>query len=143
MAAGSMASFVGGASAGYTAPTGGLYFSQGPMAGCVPVVAGGMSSSSSSEGVHPARVVMPTKVASRVSKPARVPVKSFKNLAVCYPHVAAEWHPTKNGSLIPSKIAPKACRKVWWRCARNPAHEWAARIDNRTRRGQKCPFCGK
>ncbi len=66
-----------------------------------------------------------------------------KSLASCFPEIALDWHPVLNGNVSPDQVAPKACRKVWWRCARNPTHEWAARIDNRTRRGQKCPFCTK
>lgn len=61
------------------------------------------------------------------------------NLANVYPDIAKEWHPTKNGDLIPQRMTPKSGKKVWWECAKG--HEWEAVISNRTRKGSKCPFC--
>lgn len=32
------------------------------------------------------------------------------------PEIAAEWHPTKNGELLPSQVLPNSNQKVWWKC---------------------------
>ena len=61
-----------------------------------------------------------------------------RNLAILYPDVAAQWHPTKNGSLRPVDVTPGAGRKVWWRCENG--HDWRALVTNR-RRGSGCPYC--
>jgi len=63
------------------------------------------------------------------------------NLAVRFPETAKEWHPTKNGDLSPSDVTPGSGKKVWWRCLYNADHEWQAYINNRTRFGNRCPFC--
>ena len=60
------------------------------------------------------------------------------DLAKVNPDLAAEWHPSKNGSLLPSQITAGSNRKVWWlgKCG----HEWQAVVSSRTR-GNGCPFC--
>jgi hypothetical protein len=40
------------------------------------------------------------------------------------PELLAEWHPTKNGELLPVDISYGSGRKLWWRCAEG--HEWVA-----------------
>jgi Probable Zinc-ribbon domain len=60
-------------------------------------------------------------------------------LAVKNPILAREWHPTKNGSLLPSDVLPQSNMKVWWRCKNG--HDWTATIDNRSN-GRGCPDCG-
>lgn len=60
-------------------------------------------------------------------------------LASAHAEIAAEWHPTKNGDLLPTSTAPSTARVVWWRCERG--HDWAARVNARTRRGTGCPAC--
>lgn len=60
------------------------------------------------------------------------------NLAVLFPETAAEWHPSKNGTMIPEKFLPKSNQKVWWQCARG--HMWEATICSRTL-GTGCPYC--
>jgi hypothetical protein len=63
------------------------------------------------------------------------------NLAVLYPEIAAEWHPTKNGDLTPDQVLPNSEKRVWWKCPKGPDHEWPAWIQNR-RKGDGCPCCG-
>ena len=77
--------------------------------------------------------------------------KKYNNsLAACYPDIAAEWHPTKNGNLTPDRVSKSAGRTVWWlgKCG----HEWAMPINARTlkcrldsnghlRKGHGCPYC--
>ena len=60
------------------------------------------------------------------------------SLAVVYPDLASEWHPTKNGSLTPATIARASNRKVWWQCSEG--HEWEARVYARAH-GSGCPYC--
>ena len=61
-----------------------------------------------------------------------------RNLAVVRPDIAAQWHPTKNGTLMPVGVLPNSNKKVWWQCAYG--HEWFAAINNRTR-NCGCPLC--
>jgi glutaredoxin len=64
-----------------------------------------------------------------------------RNLATVFPEVAAQWHPTKNGSLRPLDVLPKATAKVWWRCP--TGHAWAARVSSRTMCATGCPACAQ
>ena len=57
-----------------------------------------------------------------------------------YPHLVAEWHPTKNGTLLPDEVSHGSHVYVWWRCPNGPDHEWRARVNTRVR-GHNCPFC--
>jgi hypothetical protein len=61
------------------------------------------------------------------------------DLASAFPAVAAQWHPTKNGSLTPDQVAPFSNRKVWWQCPRG--HSYQAWIQHRTGRSSGCPYC--
>lgn len=61
------------------------------------------------------------------------------NFAAAHPDLAKEWHPTKNGDLLPSQIPPGAGQKVWWQCKHG--HEWQARVLHRHRGNCKCPYC--
>ncbi len=64
--------------------------------------------------------------------------QGVNDLATLYPHLAAQWHPSKNGGLKPNEVTPGKRRKVWWRCEKG--HEWQALIQSRTR-GSGCPVC--
>jgi len=72
------------------------------------------------------------------------PLCAIKPLSADYcltrlkPEVAIEWHPEKNGSLIPWDVTPWSRKRVWWRCRKG--HEWQARVDNRFY-GSRCPVC--
>lgn len=68
----------------------------------------------------------------------RNPIKGKTDLGTCYPLLAAEWHPDKNGDLTPSDVLPGSHRHVWWRCAQG--HEWNAQIKARVS-GVGCPIC--
>lgn len=58
-------------------------------------------------------------------------------LARVLPHLAREWHPTKNGRLRPEDVTPGTRRKVYWQC--DAGHAWPAPVLNR-RNGSGCPF---
>ena len=61
------------------------------------------------------------------------------DLATAFPEIAAQWHPTKNGSLTPRQVTPNSNRKVWWICPLG--HEYQGWIPGRTRQGSGCPYC--
>lgn len=54
------------------------------------------------------------------------------------PTIAAEWHPTKNGTLEPCMFLCGSGKKVWWKC--KEGHEWQATIYSRGK-GSGCPTC--
>ena len=62
-------------------------------------------------------------------------------LSITHPQLAAEWHPTKNGDLTPDKVVAGSGRKIWWKCPKDPNHEWQAPVDRRTRAKSGCPYC--
>lgn len=68
-------------------------------------------------------------------------VSPENSLSVTNPDIAAEWHPVKNGTLAPSGVTRASGKKVWWKCSRNPAHEWPTQVKNRTVLKTGCPFC--
>jgi hypothetical protein len=55
------------------------------------------------------------------------------------PLIAAEWHPIKNGTLLPRDVTTGYSKNVWWLCSNK--HEWLARVTKRTQRNQGCPKC--
>ena len=59
------------------------------------------------------------------------------NLATLHPHLAKEWHPTKN-ELTPHEVTQSSGKKVWWQCEKE--HEWEASVDSRAH-GNGCPYC--
>lgn len=69
----------------------------------------------------------------------RLAIPGETDLATTYPELAAEWHPTKNGALLPSTTTISSGKMVWWKCARG--HEWEATVINRSKRKSGCPFC--
>ncbi|MGE6849652.1 zinc-ribbon domain-containing protein [Bacillus tropicus] len=62
-------------------------------------------------------------------------------LAIVYPDVAAEWHPTLNGELTPYEVAFGSSERVWWQCRFDKSHTWQTRVVGRLNRG--CPRCWK
>lgn len=68
-------------------------------------------------------------------------VNHRNSLSTNHPEIAKEWHPTKNGNLLPSEISKASGRKAWWLCSVNSNHEWQAKIQNRTINSTGCPYC--
>lgn len=62
-----------------------------------------------------------------------------RNLAVLYPEIAADWHPTKNGDLKPTDVSYGSTVRVWWICKKG--HEWTTKVNGRTASGSGCPQC--
>lgn len=55
--------------------------------------------------------------------------------------IAAQWHPTKNGSLDVRRLSPTSRRAVWWLDA-SCGHEWQASPTEREKRQRlRCPIC--
>ena len=64
----------------------------------------------------------------------------FNDLATKYPEIAAQWHPTMNGSLTPDHVLPGSRKKVWWQC--RSGHVWQAVVYSRTgNQLSGCPVC--
>ena len=61
------------------------------------------------------------------------------DLATLYPHLAKEWHPTKNGKLMPDSVTCGSKRKVWWQCSKG--HEWCVSVQSRVLDNTGCPVC--
>lgn len=65
-------------------------------------------------------------------------VSAKYNLAVLFPDIAKEWHPTDNGSLSPYDVTPYSNKKILWLCKRG--HTYSSIVNNRLN-GDGCPFC--
>ena len=67
-------------------------------------------------------------------------LKGFNDLFTCMPEIAAQWHPTLNGTLTPYDVTHGSKKKVWWICEQG--HVWCASIASRTG-GKRCgyPVC--
>ena len=63
----------------------------------------------------------------------------INDLATLNPEIAAEWHPTKNADLAPTKVSLKSSKRVWWLGA--CGHEWDVKVHDRVKYGTGCPFC--
>jgi len=63
----------------------------------------------------------------------------YNCLAAKNKELAKEWHPTKNGKLIPYNVTQSSGKKVWWECSECD-HEWEAVIAGRSN-GSGCPAC--
>ena len=72
---------------------------------------------------------------------ARKRAAASKNgLAVHFPDIAKEWHPTKNNEIPLEIISSHSNIKVWWLCAKC-GYEWQTSVNHRTSQGNSCPYC--
>lgn len=62
------------------------------------------------------------------------------SLAVVRPDLAAEWHPTLNGTLTPHDVVPYSRVSVWWLC--EEGHATRDLLNDRSK-GMVCPECPK
>ena len=67
-------------------------------------------------------------------------VEGVNDLATIHPHIAKEWHPTKNGDLKPTRVTFGSHKRVWWLC--ECGCEWETEVRRRAVRGDGCPNCG-
>lgn len=64
----------------------------------------------------------------------------FNDLATQEPKIAAQWHPTLNGTLSPDQVTVGSKRKIWWLCPEG--HVWKTAVYARTgARKTGCPVC--
>lgn len=63
----------------------------------------------------------------------------MNDLASCYPQIAAQWHPAKNGKLTPQDVPAGSNRRVWWQC--RLGHVWQTTVYSRTQEKTDCPYC--
>jgi hypothetical protein len=61
-------------------------------------------------------------------------------LATIKPHIAKQWHPTKNGKLTPFDVTPFSNKKIWWKCPKGDDHEWEVTVGDRSS-GRNCTIC--
>jgi hypothetical protein len=66
-------------------------------------------------------------------------VNKENSLKFLFPKMTEEWHPTKNGYLMPDNVTKSSNKKVWWLCKNN--HEWLVTINNRVNQNTGCPYC--
>lgn len=62
------------------------------------------------------------------------------SLSTRAPHLAAQWHPTHNGTRTPEKVTPGSRRDASWLCT-ECTYTWRARISSRALDGNGCPRC--
>ena len=58
------------------------------------------------------------------------------------PTLVAEWHPTKNGSLLPTQVCATSNKTVWWVCEKC-GNEWQTKVIYRRLGYGSCPKCSK
>lgn len=80
-----------------------------------------------------------SKIAS--TKPIKADGKSPYAISETHPHLAGEWHAEKNSFLDIHNFVASNQRHVWWKCSKNPGHEWLASIADRAKKGSGCPIC--
>jgi hypothetical protein len=80
-----------------------------------------------------------------LSHEERLALTASKQWIAGYPHLVAEWHPTKNVALYPYQLSHGSNEVVRWKCARGRDHEWlekaADRVPRNGRQGRGCPLC--
>jgi len=62
-------------------------------------------------------------------------------VAIKYPELLNEYHPTKNGNLTLYDVTPGSDKIFWWICSKCN-YEWSTRIKQRCLRGAGCHKCG-
>lgn len=87
-----------------------------------------------------ATIVSRTRLGAGCPQCRGLVASAANNLADASPALAAQWHPTRNGSMRPEGVTPMSKKKAWWLCDNGPDHEWQADIGSRNA-GRGCPFC--
>lgn len=88
-----------------------------------------------------------TQVSARTMKGVGCPycagrkvLVGFNDLETLEAELAAQWHPSLNGTLTPRMVTPGSHQKVWWQCPNS--HVWKAVVYSRARgRKSGCPVC--
>lgn len=88
-----------------------------------------------------------TKVQDRVNNNSGCPfcagkrVCSTNSLAALFPQIAREWHPVRNEKLTANDVTRGSFKRAWWRCSKDPSHEWETLVYSRGVKNTGCPFC--
>lgn len=92
---------------------------------------------------HDYQAVVATRTSHHSGCPycaGRKALPGFNDLAALVPEVAAQWHPTLNGTLTPDRVTTGSHKRVWWLCPLG--HTWRAVVYARARgRRCGCPVC--
>ena len=87
-----------------------------------------------------------TIIQSRVKRNYNCPycsnqkVSNTNNVLVMRPDLVKQWHPTKNGKLLPVDVIYGSNWHIWWQCSKAGDHVWKATVAER-KSGNNCPFC--
>lgn len=65
------------------------------------------------------------------------------SIATTHPDIAAQWHPTKNGTHRPQDLTYGSHFEAIWQCPRYKTHVYPARISSRTSMLSGCPGCAR
>ena len=71
----------------------------------------------------------------------RIAIAGKNDLITMNPGFLKEWHPTKNGNLLPETFKLYSSKRIWWRCS-SCGYDWEARISDRSK-GNGCPACNR
>jgi glutaredoxin/DNA-directed RNA polymerase subunit RPC12/RpoP len=74
----------------------------------------------------------------KCSKPIRK-VHPGRSLAYKFPKISKEWDIEKNNGVNPINVSAYTHEKHWWIC--NNGHTYECRVSDRTKKGNKCPYC--
>jgi hypothetical protein len=66
-------------------------------------------------------------------------IPGLNDMATTHPELAAQWHQSKNGSLLPEQVIAGTNKKIWWVC--DKGHEWQASGNSRAGRESGCSIC--
>jgi hypothetical protein len=89
---------------------------------------------------RPSRPLPLPELSQTTPRKKRISANSSKYWLSGYPHLVAQWHPTRNGELYPDILRYGSSREIWWKCPKGPDHEWMRSVTARVR-GAGCPFC--
>lgn len=65
------------------------------------------------------------------------------SFARTHPDIARQWHPTRNGTRLPSDFSYGSHHEAWWQCPVHRSHVWSARVSTRTSMLSGCPDCAR
>lgn len=73
----------------------------------------------------------------------KVIIPGVSDLATTHPILAAQWHPTKNGTLKPTEVTAGSNSLIWW--LDSYGHEWQVKVSSRIKKDSleltSCPIC--
>lgn len=93
--------------------------------------------------------VWQAQVRSRTIRGTRCPfcmgrrTAPHQSLAATFPDLAAQWHPTRNGTKTAADFSFGSHHEAWWQCSRHKGHVWKSRIASRTAMATGCPLCAR